>query len=258
MLAGRLPAADDEIAFGARTMRELGVHIGSRIEARDVHDRPVALTVVGRAVIPPSLDLSETHRLGQGAVLTGRGMAAIDPAPGPSFALVDLRDAKPATFDAASRGAPPVGSLLHTQLPREITSYDRVRATPQFLALLLGLLAVGVLAHVLISSTRSRRREFALLKAIGLRRRQIASSVMWEATALAVAAAATGLFFGLIAGHLLWRRFTDDLGVRAPGGVPLGTLAIALAVLVVVANLIALIPARRSARLTTATLLRSE
>jgi hypothetical protein len=258
LLEGRLPSTRNEIALGSRAARDLRTHVGARIAARDVNGARVELQVVGRAVIPPSLDLSETHRLGQGAILTSAGLAAIDPAPKPSFALVNLRDRSRSSFTAVSRSLPTSGSLLGAQRPGEVTSYSGVRSTPRFLALLLALLGIGVLAHVLISSTRARRREFALLKAIGCRRRQIASSVMWEATALTGAAALLGLFFGVIASRLMWHRFTEDLGVRAPGVVPFGAWAVAVAALIVLANLIALVPARRSARLTVTKVLRSE
>ena len=157
-----------------------------------------------------------------------------------------------------SHALPASGSLLRTQQPGEVTSYTGVRATPQLLALLLGLLGVGVLAHVLISSTRARRRDFAVLKTIGLVRRQVASSVMWEATALTGASIAVGMFFGLLAGQVLWRRFTGDLGVRASAVVPFSALAIAAAVLLLVANLIALVPAYRASRLPASSALRDE
>src|SRR5205085_1587278 len=99
----------------------------------------------------------------------------------------------------------------------------------------------GVLAHLMISSARARRREVAVLKAMGLVRRQVAAAVAWEANALIGVCAGVGLFFGLAASHVVWRRFTDGLGVRVPDAVPYGGLVLAMFALFVLANVIALL-----------------
>ena len=222
--------------------------------------RLVVLTVVGRAVIPPSLDLSETHRLGQGAILTGAGLRKIDPR---AAAVVRARRACATNPRRPSR-------RCHTSLPVSgsfSAPNDRARSratrasasTPQLLALLLGLLGVGVLAHVLdlvdpspvdATSQSSRRSDSCGAK---WRRRS-----MWEATALTGASIAVGTFFGLLAGQLVWRRFTGDLGVRAPVVVPFAALAIAAALLLLVANLLAVVPAYRASRLTASSALRDD
>ena len=258
MISGRFPSGKGEVAFGARTLRTLGLSVGDRVDGRDSHGRPVPLSVVGEVVVPPSLDLSENHRLGDSAVLTAAGLAELDSAAGPSFALVNYRDSKPATLAAIDKSFSDTGSFLDAQRPSEIISYDHVRAMPIVLAALLGLLAVGVLGHALVSSVRARRKELAVLKALGFVRSQVASAIAWEATVLVLVASVIGIALGVGASRIVWRRFVDQLGVRSGGIVPVAALFGLVVVLVVLANLIAAIPAFRASRLATATVLRSE
>jgi ABC-type lipoprotein release transport system permease subunit len=257
-ISGRLPREPDEIAFGGRTLRALGVSVGDRISGRDAQNRPVSLSVVGEVVVPPSLDLSENHRLGESAVLTLAGLAEFDPHAPTSFALVNYRDSHSATLAAVDKSFSDSGSFLDAQRPSEITSYERLRATPLILAALLGLLAVGVLGHALVSSVRARRKEHAVLKALGFVRLQVASVVVWEATVLVVVASVIGITLGVGASRVVWRRFVDDLGVQSASVVPVLALFGLVLVLLALANAIAALPARRAARLAPATALRSE
>jgi len=126
------------------------------------------------------------------------------------------------------------------------------------LAALLGLLAIGVLGHALVSSVRARRNELAVLKALGFVRMQIASVVAWEATILVVVASVIGISLGVGASRVVWRRFVDDLGVRSGSVVPTPAVVGLVLVLLVLANAIAALPARRAARLAPAAVLRSE
>ena len=57
---------------------------------------------------------------------------------------------------------------------------------------MLAALAVGTLTHVLLTGVRRRRRDLAVLKALGLTRAQLQGAVAWEATALAAAALLVG------------------------------------------------------------------
>ena len=103
--------------------------------------------------------------------------------------------------------------MLGPQKPGDVPRYERVRSTPTLLASVLALLGVGVLAHLLITQVRSRRRDLAILKAIGFSRRQVAGSVAWEATTLTAITLVVALPFGLAFGRWSWQRFANDLGV---------------------------------------------
>jgi ABC-type lipoprotein release transport system permease subunit len=67
-----------------------------------------------------------------------------------------------------------------------------VRDTPLVLGAVLALLAVGTLAHVLLTGVQRRRRDLAVLKTLGLLRSQLLRVVCWQASALAVVALLAG------------------------------------------------------------------
>ena len=75
---------------------------------------------------------------------------------------------------------------------------QRIRATPIVLAGLLAVLGVGVLAHLLVTSIRKRRRDLAVIKTLGATRRQLASAVAWQATTLVAVALVVGVPLGTV------------------------------------------------------------
>ncbi len=107
------------------------------------------------------------------------------------------------------------------------------------LALLLGL--VGGVA--LTAGVRRRRRDLAVLKALGFTRSQLRAVVAWQASALA-------------AGALV---IANAAGVAPQATVALPVVLLAVpAATVVLANLIAAFPGRGAARLRPASVLRTE
>jgi len=102
----------------------------------------------------------------------------------------DLRAAGAQVLRDVTRAGCPRGLCLVTtdQRPSDIQDYTGVRDTPLVLGAVLALLAVGTLAHVLLTGVRRRRRDLAVLKTLGLLRSQLLRVVSWQATALATAA----------------------------------------------------------------------
>jgi ABC-type lipoprotein release transport system permease subunit len=129
---------------------------------------------------------------------------------------------------------------------------------PVALAGLLALMAIGVLAHTLITSIRRRRRDLAILKTLGFERHQLAAAVAWQATALTAVALVIGVPVGVGVGRWTWRIFADQLGVLSVPIVPLLAIALAVPIALFLANLIAALPGRSAARTRAAQVLRSE
>ncbi|TVZ05471.1 ABC transporter permease [Trebonia kvetii] len=72
---------------------------------------------------------------------------------------------------AAQDHCPPgVCTVTADQRPGEIKNYTGIRDTPLLLGLVLAVLAVGTLIHVLVTGVRRRRRDLAVLKALGCTR----------------------------------------------------------------------------------------
>jgi hypothetical protein len=120
---------------------------------------------------------------------------------------------------AVTKAGCPTGLCLVTsrQQPADIQNYRGVRDTPFVLGAALGLLAVGTLSHVLFTAVFRRRRDLAVLKALGMRRSQLMRVVSWQASALAATAVLIGVPAGAVAGRWPWAPFAGSVGTpRAP------------------------------------------
>ena len=74
--------------------------------------------------------------------------------------------------------------------------------------------ALGVLGllHTLWVVSRRHRREFAVLRVVGMRRAQVAGAVVVSALLLAAVAVVIGVPVGVVVGRLVWHGSTDSLG----------------------------------------------
>jgi hypothetical protein len=267
MLAGRAPAAQDEIALGAQTMRAVHARVGQTIQ----------VTVEQISAGLPSVRRDMPTGLGTGAVTTATllsvpsvpdatTLCASKTATCYSFFLIRLRpgtDAAAATAaltGSVTKAGCPLGSCAVTadQRPSDIKDYASVRDTPLVLAAVLIVFAVGTLAHVLLTGVRRRRRDLALLKTLGFERSQVLGVVAWEASAFAVVALLIGLPLGILAGRWAWAYFANAAGVPADVTVPLTAVLLAIPVTLLIANLIAAWPGWTAARLRPALVLRTE
>ena len=230
LVDGRLPSAADEVALGARTAADHGVGVGERVGLTAPGLRFDA-TVTGLVVLPPlGPYLSDRAAPGTGMLLPEAMIPADEAAGLASFVgidLVDGTDARPvagelgddfqawstdgSTFDYADAVRPP-----------EIVDADRMRAVPLLAGALLVLAAVIGLALAVVVSVRGRRRELAVLRALGFTGRQLRTSVRVQAVVTMAVALACGIPVGIALGRVAWRAFADQLGVAAGPVVPLG------------------------------------
>jgi hypothetical protein len=255
VLAGRIPRTQDEIALGGRELRALGKGVGDSVLARGVRG-PVTLHITGEVVLSPEI-ANEQIQLGSGAVMTLAGAAAVNPAPLPrNVFLVKLREpASQAALRTLKQQFP--GTVLSAVPPPEVRDLSGVSNLPLILALVLMLLACGIIAHTLLTSVRRRRRELAILKTLGFVARQVRATVAWQATAIATASLIAAMPLGLAAGRWAWTLLAGQVAiVPAPVIAPLSLLAFPAVVLL--ANAIAAIPARAAARTQPAAILRTE
>lgn len=156
-------------------------------------------------------------------------------------------------------GCPPQLCIAATdQRPTDIQNYTGVRDTPLALCAVLILLAVGTLAHVLLTGVRRRRRDLAVLKTLGMLRSQVLRVVSWQASALAAAALAAGVPLGIGAGRWSWALFAGSVGVAGNAEIPVTIVLLVVPVTLLLANLIAAGPGWAAARLRPAAILRAE
>jgi ABC-type antimicrobial peptide transport system permease subunit len=184
---------------------------------------------------------------------------------GPNVVFIRLVDGAPVDAGATrlrAELAPLVGfvgvKIVGPQRPAEIVNAGSIGGVPLVLGTLLGVGAAVSLASAIAGSIRARRRELAVLKSLGFTARQLASTVSWQATTIAVVGLAIGVPLGVMGGRLAWALFAAKLDVISEPAVPLSRLALVALITLAVANLAAAIPARRARRVDPARILRSE
>jgi len=279
VVAGQAPAGPGEIALGAKTMAAAHARIGQDIPVVINHTAvtgpPVtrSMRVVGEVILPAfSRGSFNATDLGTGALLSASVLS--EPQPGSpcesgtcyNFFLLRYRPGTNPASAAATvtalvtrAGCPPGDCVvIADQRPGDIRDYASVRDTPLVLGALLVVLAVGTLAHVLVTGVRRRRRDLAMLKTLGLSRGQVLRVVAWQAGAFGAVALLAGLPLGLLAGRQSWAMFADAAGIARSPDIPVALIVATIPATLLIAVLIALWPGWRAARLRPAAVLRAE
>ena len=198
------------------------------------------------------------RRVGEGFALTLGGVERLDRAANQVW--FPLRWADGVDQRAAAerlRARVPV-TLNLLQRPADLVNFGRVETMPVVTGGLIACLAVAMLGHLLVSSVRHRRRDLAVLKALGFLRRQVSLTVVWQASTLVALALAIGIPVGVAAGRWIWLVVAEQIGVVPEPVLPARLLALLAAATVLVANLVAAVPAWMAARTRPATVLRAE
>ncbi|MGZ4206157.1 MAG: FtsX-like permease family protein [Actinomycetota bacterium] len=253
LIAGRLPAAPDEIALGGIVLRAIHKKIGDELVIPDAH---ATLHIVGEVVLSPQI-VNQQEQLGGGGVMTIEGVQALSPDPLPvNVFLVTLKNPHDqAAIGRLKKEFP--GVVLPATAAPEIHNLQGVSSFPLVLASVLTLLAVATIAHTLGTSVRRRRRDLAILKTLGFVRRQVRAAVAWQASALVAISVAIGLPLGIIAGRWAWVTYAAHNGLQP---VPVWPLLLLLLVpgALIVANMVAAVPGNTAARTEPALVLRTE
>ena len=254
-VVGGVPAGADEVALTSRFATREHLGLGDTIQI--VTQRGLRrLTVAGIYSWPAEASLGGTIMVDAPLVdvqswfgLDGR-LSSINVAAAPGVSAATLRDriraALPATAEVKTGHQAALDQS--SQAAKSINSFLR----PALLAF--GGVAVFVGAFIIFNAfsitVAQRRREFAMLRALGASRRQVLVTVVGEALAMGVAASLLGLFAGLGIGRLINALF-KAVGADIPtAGLTLAprTVVAALAVGIGVTLVSAVLPALRATR----------
>ena len=276
--SGHALSGNDQIELGTVTLRQLEKKIGDTITVGSGRFAR-RLTIVGTVTLPSfGVGLADHVSLGQGAMLPESTLLAItgaasEPAADvsqpvfPSVAVFNLRPGTTAAQRAALVhrivSANPDGTAggtyeLPPQLASSVLNAQQLGGQPIALAVGLAAAAGLSLAMTALVDVRRRRHEFAVLKALGMTRRQVRSAVAWQTTLILLIAVLVGAPLGVAAGRAGWRGFADSLGVVPFSEIPLLTLIAGLLALVVAGNLLASAPAAIAGRTRAAVFLRAD
>lgn len=216
---------------------------GDSLVGQTIGGKQRDLLVVGTVVLPPT----DVYRLDVGAVLTPEAHAELEVGePASSFALKypDEADVDALEAELVRDYGLSFSIFTQPQVPGSVRHLSEARD----IAVALGafFLAIGVvgLFHALVVSTRRRRGDLAVLRALGFRRAQVRSAVSIEALVLGLAALLVGVPLGLAAGRLVWRSMVEDLGVLAEPQMPWLLVVTVPPALVLLALLASWIPGR--------------
>jgi hypothetical protein len=283
ILAGHPPEADNQIVLGAATLAQLHKGVGDRVIVSygtpadaPVYVPPTPVVIVGTATLPAVGNAQTLHTsMGTGALIP----TGIEP---PAMQKV-LRSRNPtlngpaAVFVRLKNGVTPAAGLrslqriavagtrafeelpsslysgqsvdvLPVQYPAEIENYRTTGATPALLAAGLAAGAVIALGLTLIASVRRRRRDLALLKALGFTQRQLASCVAWQSTVAVGIGAIAGIPSGVALGRWLWILFARQIQAVPDATVPALSLAYVALGALVLAAIVAVLPGRAASR----------
>lgn len=143
-------------------------------------------------------------------------------------------------------------------MPGVILNVARVRRIATFLAGLLALLLFMSMLNAIIMSIHRRRRDFAVLAALGADRRWIGRAAHWQTTILSALPLIAGVPLGIIAGSAVFRAFANRIGAVPDPTIPIALVLGLSIAFVAVANIVAVVPNLRARRVPTAQLLRAD
>ena len=293
ILSGHQPDSREQIVLGAQTLRQLHKRIGDVVDVSygapgdaPVYVPPTPEMIVGTATLPAIGNPQSLHTsMGTGALIPASiEPAAMQRAPrnpnatlrGPGTALVQLKNGvSPSAGLASLQRIARAGTrafeelpaslyngqsvdVLPVQYPAEIENYRSIGATPALLGAGLAAGAVIALGLTLMASVRRRRRDLAMLKTLGLTRRQLAACVAWQSTAAITAGIVAGIPAGVALGRWLWILFAQQIYAVPRPAVPVLSLCYVGLGALVLANLVAAPPGRRASRTPAGLVLRAE
>jgi hypothetical protein len=250
LVRGRLPRGAGEIAVGAHTANDAGLHVGDTVDlAGDTVD-PHPVTVTG-VVVLPALGPFGADRAGPGlGILLPRESVRPDEL-GRLGTFVGVRLAPGTRVDdvvgwlregmtawEANHGN--TREFVAPVRPPEIINAGSVRSIPELVGILFAVATLTELGIAVALSVRSRRRELATLRALGFTRRQLHRSVGVQAVATMAAALAISIPFGVVLGRVAWRAFADRLGVLTDPSISLLALLAASVGALVIAWVVSL------------------
>jgi ABC-type lipoprotein release transport system permease subunit len=271
--SGHPLVSDDEVILGAKTMREVGARLGGSVDVvlqttGGSIERAKPFRVVGTAAFPPDFD---NQGLGTGAIFTLQALTGSDCRGGSeqqclASAVQDSGGSFLVTVAQNAQGRSALSSLSNSYSgqanlpypPTNLVNFGRAINFPLIFGIIVVAFGIATLLHLLLTSLTRRRREMGLLKSLGFVRRQIALAVSWQTTTVALVGLVIGIPLGIAAGRATWEAFADNLGVGTQPVVTASEIALLSLGVLVVANLLAVVPAFVAARVAPASLLRTE
>ncbi|WP_214413490.1 ABC transporter permease [Sphaerisporangium fuscum] len=263
--SGAAPAADDQVVIDKNTAKTRGFAPGDTVSVLDSHDKPHTFQLVGLFDVGVDQYLAYTGAVGftpaTARAMTGeKGFTEVDVAAAPGVTPEKLKSAVAAALPGKGHEVL-TGKELASRLAKANGADTEVLAAG---LLMFGLVAMFVAALVIYNTfnilVAQRAREMALLRCIGATRKQVFGSILLESAVVGLIASALGLLagLGLGAGALLVFKAMGQAAEGAAVSLAPRTIAVALAVGVIVTVGAALMPARTATKVAPMAALRTQ
>jgi len=259
---GHLPISASEVVLAPGSAAAASVHVGDRVTMTGTAGRQHTMTVTGIGFVPAGSHCTGcSHNIG--GWVTDEGFDATFDAFQFHGGFIVVRQgavvqdvaARLQSLAPASGGQ---GLIAPPYPPSAITELRQVQPFPLYLAAFLTVLAIGAVGHALASAVRRRRHDLAVLRAMGMTRRQSRLVVVTQASLLAGVGLVFGIPLGIAAGRTLWRAVAASTPVQYVPPVAGLALVSIVPLTLLAANLLAAWPGRRAARLHVGHVLRAE
>ena len=259
---GRAPRAADEVALGALTMEQLGVGIGSEVSVV-APGHVGAARVVGRVVLPSLAPISggDSTSTGSGAILLPEALGAPDPKV-TQLAFTTRPDVMAADVASRIQAHWATGNmsvyLVDAREPADIQGLRSLGLLPLWLAAIVVALVTATVMLAVLQGIRQRRRELAVIRVAGARRRTVHAAGLWYSLSVMTVASIVGIPLGLALGRRSWDRIAAHYGILATHGAPYLEISVLVLALGGLAGLVGLVGARYVAARPLADMLRGE
>ena len=242
LVADGMPlSADDEAIVGSAVLEDLELEVGDdlRIETPTGEH---SLRIAGETAV------YGTDRIDDGIAVTRAGARAIGAADDNDAVLI-VRFAPGVDADAKIGALADEFDLAQpVARPGSVDNLDELGSLPLVLAIAVAGLGVFAGAVAVVIGTNRSRRELSTLRAVGAVRRQIAGTVFAHALTIAVIGVVVGLPLGIALGRSVYLAVASGIGAIARPEVPLAGIAVVGVGTLLIALVMASVPAVRVAR----------
>lgn len=263
LTSGQMPASETDVVLAPQTAATMRAHVGGAVTLVGTTGRSRAMTVSGIGFVPAGshctfcsgasggwvtdkgYDALFDHFQFHGGVIAVRPGARLDDVTTRLQHVASTLGAEGSWF------APPYPPFAAVEL-------RQVRPLPMALGAFLVLLAVGAVGHALATAVRRRRHDLAVLRALGMTRRQTRGVVVTQASVLALIGLVFGVPLGVALGRTLWRVVAEYTPLYYVPPVAIWALLLVAPLALLVANLLAAWPGQQAARLRLGHILRAE
>ncbi|MGF1597592.1 MAG: ABC transporter permease [Acidimicrobiales bacterium] len=224
---------------------EAGLAVGDTVPAEFASGATRGLTVVGI--------YAEETIMGEPFVLDRSTWDAVGAAEGDQWVALDLADGVSAergdeALAVVEADYPQIPIATATAYVERMEGYvDQALTALNVMVALAVVIALIGIANTLALSVHERTRELGLLRAVGMQRRQLRRMVRFEAALVALFGAALGVAVGLLFGWGAVAALPAE--VTSTLAVPIGRIALLVAVAAAAGLVAAWAPARRAGRL---------